>query len=339
MRRRDVLRIGVAALAGGLGVRAGERLAEGSIMTARGPITPDQMGLTLPHEHVMVDFIGADQATPRRYQRDEVYRVALPKLEAIRRQGVGTLVECTPAYLGRDPVLLSRLSEATGLHLLTNTGYYAANRGKHLPAHVESESAALLAQRWCREWHEGIEGTGIRPGFIKVGFDPGPLTAAGKKLAEAAAITHLRSGLTIAAHCGDGMAAEEAIEIVEGKGARAEAFIWVHAQNEREMQRLTSLAKRGAWVELDGIGPNSMERHATLVVAMKEAGLLDRVLISQDAGWYHVGEEGGGSYRGHDLLVAEFLPALERKGLSAQEVARLTRVQPTEAFSIQVRAS
>ena len=102
-------------------------------MTVRGPIPPEEMGPTLPHEHVLVDFVGAREASRDRYDADEVYRVALPHLRRIREQGIRTLVECTPAYLGRDPALLRRLSEASGLHILTPTGYYGAGRGKYLP--------------------------------------------------------------------------------------------------------------------------------------------------------------------------------------------------------------
>ena len=45
----------------------------GKILTVRGPINPDELGATLPHEHVMVDFIGADKTGPQRYDPDEVY--------------------------------------------------------------------------------------------------------------------------------------------------------------------------------------------------------------------------------------------------------------------------
>ena len=73
------------------------------MMTVGGPIAPEQMGLTLPHEHIIVDFIGADRVARDRYDADEVIRVALPHLRRLREQGVRTLVECTPAYPGTRP--------------------------------------------------------------------------------------------------------------------------------------------------------------------------------------------------------------------------------------------
>src|SRR5688572_29310626 len=76
------------------------------IATVRGKIGPGVLGRTLIHEHILVDFIGADKVSPTRYDPDDVFRVALPHLKRARELGVRTLVECTPAYLGRDPKLL-----------------------------------------------------------------------------------------------------------------------------------------------------------------------------------------------------------------------------------------
>ena len=141
-----------------------------------------------------------------------------PSLKRLRAVGCQALVECTPAYLGRDPILLKRLADASEVTILTNTGYYGARQGKFLPAHAFKEWADQLAARWLNDWRAGIEGTGIRPGFIKIGVDGGPLTDVNRKLVQAAARTHLQSGLTIAAHTGDGQAALEQLEILAQEG-------------------------------------------------------------------------------------------------------------------------
>jgi phosphotriesterase-related protein len=275
MNRRELLRVGAAAVGLGSAEPGPADDAGGPrVMTVRGPVDPNRMGLTLPHEHVLVDFIGADRVSRDRYHADEVVNVALPRLERIRRQGVRTLVECTPAYLGRDPGLLRRLSEASGLHLVTNTGYYGASGGKHLPGHARVESADALAARWLREWREGIEGTGVRPGFIKIGTDARPLPGVNRKLVRAAARAHLASGLTVAAHTGDGRAAMEQLDVLRAEGVDASAFVWVHAQNERDPDLHAKAAAAGAWVEFDGVAPGSVERHVGLVRSLKERGHL-----------------------------------------------------------------
>ena len=76
------------------------------IESVTGPIAVDELGITLMHEHVLVDFIGASSVSPARYDAADAFKTVLPHLQQLKQLGCGTLVECTPAYLGRDPRLL-----------------------------------------------------------------------------------------------------------------------------------------------------------------------------------------------------------------------------------------
>ncbi len=306
-------------------------------MTVRGPRPVETLGVVLPHEHVLVDFIGADQVSPTRYDAGMAFAKIMPYLDEAKALGCRTLFEATPAYLGRDPRLLVRLSEATGLHLVTNTGYYAARQNKFLPAHALREDADALAARWIREWEQGIDGTGVRPGFIKIGMDAGPLSPAARKLVQAAARTHRVTGLTIAAHSGNQVAAREEMDILRAEGVAFAAWIWVHAQNSTDEDVLVAAARAGAWLSFDGVSPRSLIRHVALVLAMRRAGVLGQVLISHDAGWYRPGEPNGGQYRGYDVLFRGLLPALRREGFSDAEIALLTVTNPARAFAIERR--
>jgi phosphotriesterase-related protein len=321
---------GVAELRAPAAVR---REMPGQIHTVQGPIGPNDLGITLIHEHVMVDFVGADRVSPDRYDVEEVFRVALPHLKRFHELGGRTLVECTPAYIGRDARLIRRLAEASEVRLLTNIGYYGAANDKYLPPHAHTERAEQLADRWLREWETGVDGTGIRPGFIKIGVDSGPLSDVDAKLVRAAARVHRRTGLTIASHTGPGVPALAQIALLEELGVSPSAWIWVHAQNERDGAVHIQAARRGAWVEFDGIGPTTIERHVERVTSMKREGLLDRVLVSHDAGWYHVGEPNGGTYRGYDTLFTTFLPALRAAGVTEEEVRKLLVENPRRALA------
>jgi phosphotriesterase-related protein len=293
-----------------------------------------ELGTTLVHEHVLVDFVGADQAGRHRYDPEEAFRVALPHLVAVREKGARTLVECTPAYLGRDPALLKRLSEASGLHIVTNTGYYGAAQDKFVPAHAREESAERLAERWSAERRDGIEGTGIRPGFLKIGVDAGPLSPIDRKLVTAAALCHRSTGLRIHCHTGDGRAAMDILSVLDGLKVPAAAFVWVHAQNEKDRALHLRAARAGAWIELDGVSPESRDAHVTAVVDLARAGQLERVLVSQDAGWYRVGEPGGGRFRGYTEIFDGFLPALRRAGLGEDEVHTLLVTNPARLLGL-----
>jgi phosphotriesterase-related protein len=260
----------------------------------------------LVHEHVLVDFAGADQIRPGRYDRDEVFRIARPKLEQVRRLGCRRFLECTPNFLGRDPELLARLSEATGIEIWSNTGLYGARNHQFVPQFARSETAAQLAKRWVAETREAW-----RPRFIKTGVNPGPLDELDRKLVRAAAITSRETGLTIASHTGDGVAALEQLEIIAAERVSPAKFVWVHAQNERDHAVHEKVARAGAWVEFDGIAAKTADFHLECVRFLAAKGLRRRTLISQDAGWYHVGEPGGGEFRGYTYLYTDFLPRLD----------------------------
>ena len=81
------------------------------IITVTGAIEPEEMGMALIHEHVMVDWIGADSTGYHRWNRDEIVERALPYLEELKKYDVSTFLDCTPAYLGRDPYILKELAE------------------------------------------------------------------------------------------------------------------------------------------------------------------------------------------------------------------------------------
>jgi len=172
----------------------------------------------------------------------------------VRGMGLSTVADCTAAYFGRDPKLLKMLSDSTGIHLLTNTRYYAAAKDRYVPKSAYGETPDQIADRWVAKFEFGIEGTGIRPGFIKIGIDGEPLSEIDAKIVRAAAITHRRTGLTIAAHTGNNpIAVSEQIRILGEEGVHASAWIWVHAQNLESPLDLMSAAEAGAWIEIDGI--------------------------------------------------------------------------------------
>jgi phosphotriesterase-related protein len=310
---------------------------EGIIMTVNGPLSPRDMGITLTHEHILVDFIGADSINESRWDKSQVIEKALPFLKEIRMAGCKTLVECTPAFLGRDPLLLKALSDSSGLNILTNTGYYGAGNNKYLPDFAFTETADELSGRWVREWKEGIDNTGIRPGFIKIGVAGDSLSDLHKKLVVAAALTHLATGLTIASHTGPAILAFEEIDILKNERVSPGAFIWVHAQNEKDHSNHIKAAEMGAWVSLDGINDDNIEEYVSILKNMKDNNLLNRVLLSHDAGWYHPGEENGGDFRGYATLFKKLIPRLKEEKFSDTEINNLLVNNPASAFLIKVR--
>jgi len=308
------------------------------LMTVKGPISANQVGMALPHEHILVDFGGAEQAGPHRYDRQEVIDLALPYLWEAKKAGCRTFIECTPNYLGRDAALFRELAEVTDLNIITNTGIYGAANDRGVPQYAYEETAERLAQRWIDEWQDGIGDTGIRPGFIKTAFDNGPVSEIDEKLFRAACLTHLATGLTIATHTGGNLAAvSRQLDILREYNVPSDAWIWVHAQNVKSFEELVPAFEAGAWIELDGVRENTLQKHIDFVVQAKEQGYLGQTLVSHDAGWYSVGEPRGGTFRPYTTQFKEFLPKLKKSGFSDEEINQLAVQNPAQALAVRVR--
>lgn len=305
------------------------------VMTVTGPVDVSRLGLVLSHEHIMSTF-GAEPAATPGYDKVAVLGAVEPALRALHAAGVGTVVEATAAYFGRDVHLLRLIAERTGLQVVTNTGYYGAANGRYLPPELLSLTATEVAARWIAEWRDGIAGSGIRPGFIKLGVNAGPLRPVDRLLVAAAAQAHLATGLTIAVHTGaNDVAAAEQLSILAAAEVSPEAWIWVHAQNAvAGMEQLIGAGRRGAWLSLDGWTPALVARDLETLKQLKAAGLLHRVLLSHDGNLYPAA---GGKPRPMDWLVRSGRATLLAAGFTEEEWQMMTRENPARAYAVAVR--
>jgi phosphotriesterase-related protein len=341
MKRRTFLQAMAAASIGGALHACVARPESGEpwVMTVSGRLPARDLGLTLTHEHALANFQPYEEwlRAPRAYDREEVVRRVLPHLKRIAELGCRSFVDVTAVGLGRDPALLRQLSGLSGLNILTATGNYAAFDYRFLPQYVRDESSEVLAARWVREFNHGIDGTEVRPGVIKLGFNGGALSEVERKLIRAGAVAHRATGLSIGAHTGPAEAAYQQLAELEAAGVHPSAWIWIHAQNETDPGKYDDAARRGAWISLDGVSPESLAMHVERVVRLRDAGFLDRVLVSQDAGWYWVGEPDGGKFRPYDTVFTEFIPALKALRFGQGEIDQIFVRNPASAFAVRVR--
>lgn len=303
------------------------------------PLGITDLGTALIHEHLLVDFIGADQTGYHRWERDQVVEKLLPLLEKVRAKGVQTIFDCTPVYLGRDPVLLRQLSEQSGLNIITNTGFYGAVQDKYLPAFTFDVSADSLAAIWVSEFENGIEGTGIRPGFIKISVDPdATLSEVDEKIVRAALMTHKKTGMTIVSHTGPDGPAFAQLRILEEENVSPVAWVWTHASQGTDEGRVRA-AKMGAWISIDDVNEENIGEIVDRLSTLKQEDLLDRVLISHDAGWYDPDNPDNDQIRGYTDIFNFLKPALLQKGFTQNDLDQLLRINPSRAFRIQVRTN
>ena len=127
------------------------RRSESKVVTVTGEIPASAMGITLPNEHVLFDVAPIDSTSIYRYNRDSVVNRILPFFDELKSHKVQTFVDGTPEFMGRDPLLLAELSRRTGINILTGTGWYSVDGGKHLPKEINDLTAEEIAQIWIGE--------------------------------------------------------------------------------------------------------------------------------------------------------------------------------------------
>jgi len=304
----------------------------GRIRSVLGDISPKEFGPALVHEHILVSHAPAHDSENIKYDRDEVFEVMLPFLIEIRRLGVKGLAECSTAYMGRDVIVLRRLSEASGIHILTNTGFFLE---PYIPKHVFRNSIDEIAEKWIYEIEKGIDGTEVRAGFIKIALEPGRIEGVYEKIIRAAARCSISTGAVIACHMESGKAAMLVSDIIKEEGAESNRLIFVHADSEENLDYHLEAVKRGLWIEYDRISQQTSERSLRLVRFISEKGFEDQLLLSQDSGWYSIGQPRGGNIRGYSYLVKNFIPLMKKQGFNNDLIDKIMVDNPCRAFQIE----
>jgi phosphotriesterase-related protein len=302
-----------------------------TLVTTLGSKSFDELGTILPHEHVFVDLRTPDTPGYAEAETADVVRVMAPQIDKAREAGVTAIVEPSTVGVGRRADILKALSEATGFPLVVPTGVY---REPWIPnwAHASSEAA-------LREWMIGeltgeIEASGVRAGWIKVSAGDDGITATETRILRAAAGTAAVNA-AIGSHTIRGRVVRDQLDIIEEAGYSPERFVWIHAHLEPDFGLNLELARRGAWIEYDGIGDGSTDDgfFVERVLRVLDAGLGDRLLLSQDRGWYDPAESGGGHPRPYTYLGETFLPKLRDAGVDDATVRRLISANPFRAFA------
>ena len=303
--------------------------------TLHGPIDDDALGLILPHEHLFTDLRGPHVADYAQAEPSAVVSVVGAHLAEAAAAGITALVECSTVGVGRNLSILQSLAENTPIHIVATTGVY---RAAYIPDALRVMSEDELSDLWTKELTEGIEGTSITAGFIKLAMsDDGP-TALEIRNLKAAAKASRNSGAVIAVHTIGGKIARQEMDVLEEAGLDLQRFIWVHAQTESDLSILEEAARRGAYVELDTVGAPFQNQTELLdtAIALIQAGFSEQLLLSHDAGWYNPASPDGlpeGGYRGYTALTKEFIPALLERGISEEQVRLITVANPVRAFA------
>ena len=305
-----------------------------SFATTQGPVPAEALGVVLPHEHIFTDLRGP--TTPGYGQADaaDVVRIMAPLLAEARQGGVGVMFECSSIGVGRNVPIIAQVAQVAELPVVVPTGVYG--RADFAPPEHRNMSEDELTALFTDEIQQGIEGTGIKAGFIKIATGSGSMTALEEKFLRAAGRAARQTGAAIASHTPVGANATRQADILASISPEIR-LIWVHAQNTSNRDLHRQLAARGVFIEFDSLGWNPGQ-DSTFIAAIKDllaAGVGARILLSHDAGWYRPGEPNGGSQKPYTYLVDTFIAKLINAGVDDATIRMITEINPIRAFAFK----
>jgi phosphotriesterase-related protein len=256
----------------------------GLARTVLGDVDPSGWGVTLVHEHLVVDW-GELQGRPKlRFELGEAVGQIEDRLLAARADGVGGLGECTPIGTGRYADVMVEVARRTGVGIVGATGFFHEG---WTPMHPIARALDLdaLTDLYTREIVEGMGATTVRAGLIKCATGEGAIPAAEEKLLRATARAHRATNAPIVAHVTESMEAEQ-LDIFESEGVDPAAICLSHVGGGDGWQgRLLAALGRGANVSVDMItydfAPD--EQRIEVVRAAVDAGFARQVMLAHDA--------------------------------------------------------
>ena len=307
------------------------------VVTVRGPVEPSELGITLPHDHLLSDNWSITEDYTFIVDDEELIA---EEVEAYAAAGGATICDPTCNGLGRDPEALRRISLRTGVHIVMGAGWY---RERVYPPEIASRSVQELAGQLTRELVFGVGGTGIRPGFIgEIGTERHAITPAEERVFRAAGRAHLVTGCPIMTHTTHwGELAPEQLALLAEEGVPAGSVIVSHLGDRYRDRVVSDVARRGAWVSVDNLGfvqgYAPLEQRADNVVRLWEEGFGDRVLLSNDICTLEQLRRYGGC--GYANVIERFVPLLNQRGLGDEQIRCMLIDNPARAFSYDPEAA
>jgi phosphotriesterase-related protein len=307
------------------------------INSVLGKIDANNLGVTLMHEHITWDRCGAESSN--KYSTEEVVNTMLPYLLALKNSGCSTFVDATTFGSGRDLKILMECSKRTGLNILTNIGAWDGSNieEKFIPSVLKGKTIEEIVEIWTGEFLNGIEGTDVKPAYIKIALgDTGVITEFQEKILRAAARTSVRTKLPIQCHTIPANSAVQAVKIIEEENLQLNKFIWVHGDVEQNSEIIMKLAKKGIWIEFDYLGRcKEFSWHLEAIKNLIENNLLHRILLSQDAGAFYFGEKNNKeSILPYNRIFNEFIPYCINNGISQDVFHKLLIENPKKVLNI-----
>lgn len=300
------------------------------IRTITGDISPDDLGLTLMHEHLFTNGM-------RETRGLLLHDVEMAKLEVdmFLAKGGSTIVDCTPAGVGRDPKNLLRVARETEVNVVMGAGFY---RDPYLDDRSMNErDVDQLAEVIVRELEDQVDDTGLRAGIIgEVGCNEWFASAMEERVLRAAARAQLRTGAAITTHAARWPVGRAQLRIFTDEGVDPSRVIIGHSDFQMDAEDYhLELAEAGAYVEFDTIaharGEYDLARTVRYIQNLIEHGHLERILISQDICFPHLLTTLGGP--GFTFVLGDFRERLRAGGIDDTAFHQIMVTNPARALA------
>jgi len=308
------------------------------VITVNGPIKPEELGFTMSHEHLILNFFSYARSYDDVLDEESVMSW---ELSHYIKAGGKSLVDCTSIGLKRNPQAIRRIAQATNAHIILGTGWY---REMVYPPYIHELNPNQLADFMVREIEEGADNTDIRAGMIgEIGTEQGSIAPAQERVFRAAARAQKRTGVSIWTHTTHfGSLALEQIALLKEEGVPAQRIVISHLGDRFECEFLRPIAEQGVYMSIDNIGyegngyPADDVRANNVVFLIKE-GFKKQVMMSMDIG----AKKFLLSYKGHGFahLIEKFLPLLRTKGVSEADIHTMTVTNPANALAVEMKSA
>jgi phosphotriesterase-related protein len=312
-----------------------------TVNTVLGPVETANLGFTLSHEHVGTNAAGLRHTYPEIIDRAGVIEQSTAAMQEVYTAGVRTIVDVTTIDLGRDIEMIQEVSRASGIQIIAATGNHLA-----VPRPFGDISPSVIAQLYVREIEEGIEGTGIKAGIIKVASDRGGITAPQEVVLRAAARAHIHTGLPISTHTwSPDRVGEQQVKILEEEGVDLSRVYIGHSNDDTDMDYLLGLLNKGVWLGMDRYpggripGTPNWEQRTEIVKKLIDAGFSHRFMLSHDysvpKARYTLAEQEERrriNPDGYNFIPRKVLPRLKELGASEEVIQQITVENPRRFF-------
>ena len=338
------------------------------VATVCGLIHSDELGITLPHEHILVDLrdswkgLGAELSIRELFQKpiqlnirgkviynafnfiENMYHLdsddAVSELNEFKKFGGNSIVDVTSAGLGRDPKALFSISKITGLNIIMGAGDYASFVWTE---DMKRRNIKDITNEIVRDFEEGVRETKIRPGVIgEIGvWNFNDDLEIKSLIAAARAQKKVNCGLYIHPPIWE-TRGNAILDILENEKCNLDKTVLCHCDPTWENYDYhDSLAKRGAYIEFDFWGGEFMSSEGWFlpsdgerIKAIKEQinrGNLKKILLSHDACFKISFKKWGGF--GYSHILENIVPRFKQAGIKDEQINIMINENPKELLS------